>query len=239
MGGGVLCRQRWPGCLGAGSAAMSDASPGDLAAAVLQLYPRTFSEELGVRSLDTPSGSFRLLVMALLMSARIRASTALDAAHALFRRRWTTAPRMAEASWEERARVLNESGYARYDERTSTALGDTAELLIDRYGGDLRRLRRAAERDPTVERRLLKQCKGIGDVGVDIFFREAQRAWDGLYPFVDRRVGEAARRLRLGDDGEGLTRLVSGDEFVRPVNGLVRVDLDDAYSDVIALASGR
>ena len=74
---------------------MSDASPGDLARAVLQLYPRTFSEELGVRSLDTPSGSFRLLVMALLMSARIRASIALDAARALFRRRCTTAPRMA------------------------------------------------------------------------------------------------------------------------------------------------
>jgi len=32
---------------------------------------------------------------------------------------------------------------------------------------------------------------------------------------------------------------VSGDDFVRLVNGLVRVDLDDAYSDVIALASGR
>jgi hypothetical protein len=218
---------------------MSDASAGDLAAAVLQLYPRTFSEELGVRSLDTPSGSFRLLVMALLMSARIRASTALDAARALFRRRWTTAPRMAEASWEERARVLNESGYARYDERTSSALGDTAELLIDRYGGDLRRLRRAAERDPTVERRLLKQCKGIGEVGVDIFFREAQRTWDELYPFADRRVREAARRLRLGDDAEGLARLVSGDDFVRLVNGLVRVDLDGVYSDVIAVASGR
>jgi hypothetical protein len=218
---------------------MSEASPGDLAAAVLQLYPRTFSEELGVRSLDTPSGSFRLLVMALLMSARIRASTALDAARALFRRRWTTAPRMAEASWEERARVLNESGYARYDERTSTALGDTAQLLIDRYGGDLRQLRRAAEHDPAAERRLLKQCKGIGDVGVDIFFREAQRTWDELYPFVDRRAREAARRLDLDDDAEGLTRLVRGDDFVRLVNGLVRVELDDVYNDVIALASGR
>src|SRR5207248_1977231 len=151
MGGrGARCHQRWPRGLGAGSAAMSEASPRDLAGAVLQLYPRTFSEELGLRSLDTPSGSFRLLVMALLM----------------------------------RARVLNESGYARYDERTSTALADTAQLIVDRYGGDLRRLRRAADRDPTVERRLLKQCKGIGDVGVDIFFREAQRTWAELYPFA-------------------------------------------------------
>ena len=218
---------------------MSEASPRDLAGAVLQLYPRTFSEELGLRSLDTPSGSFRLLVMALLMSARIRASTALDAARALFRRRWTTPSRMADAPWDERARVLNESGYARYDERTSTALGDTAQLIVDRYGGDLRRLRRAADRDPTVERRLLKQCKGIGDVGVDIFFREAQRTWDELYPFADRRVREAARRLRLGDDAEALTRLASGEDFVRLVNGLVRVDLDGVYEDVIALASGR
>jgi len=50
---------------------------------------------------------------------------------------------------------------------------------------------------------------------------------------------EAARRLDLDDDAEGLTRLVRGDDFVRLVNGLVRVELDDVYNDVIALASGR
>ena len=77
------------------------------------------------------------------------------------------------------------------------------------------------------------------DVGVDIFFREAQRTWDELYPFADRRAREAARRLDLDDDAEGLTRLVSGDDFVLLVNGLVRVDLDDVYNEVIALASGR
>src|SRR5439155_25917057 len=92
----------------------------DVARAVLQQYPRTYGEELGLRSLDSPSGLFRLLVMALLMSARIRASIALDAARALSVQGWTTPRRMADASWEDRARVLNGAGYARYDERTST-----------------------------------------------------------------------------------------------------------------------
>jgi hypothetical protein len=96
--------------------------------------------------------------------------------------------------------VLNQAGYARYDERTSTILADTSALLLDRYGGDLRRLRAAAGHDSAAERRLLKEFKGIGDVGVDIFFREAQRAWSELYPFADRRALQAAGRLGLGAD---------------------------------------
>jgi hypothetical protein len=58
---------------------MARTSRRELARAVLSRYPRTFGEELGLRSLDTPSPLFRLLVIAVLMSARIRASIALDA----------------------------------------------------------------------------------------------------------------------------------------------------------------
>ena len=211
---------------------MARLSPPDLVKAVLRRYPRTYAEELGLRSLDTPSPLFRLLVMALLMSARIRASIALEAARVVSRRGWNTPRRMVEASWEERARALNGAGYARYDERTSTMLGETAQLLLDRYGGDLRRLRADAGRDPRAERRLLKQFKGIGDVGVDIFFREAQRSWSELYPFADRRALHAAAQLGLGSDVAGLTRLASGDDFVRLVSGLVRVDLEKAYQEI-------
>jgi hypothetical protein len=42
--------------------------------------------------------------------------------------------------------------------------------------GDLRRLRAEAGQDPRQERRLLKAVKGLGEVGVDILFREAQVA---------------------------------------------------------------
>jgi len=211
----------------------------ELVRAVLDRYPRTYGEELGLRSLDRPSALFRLLVMALLMSARIRASIALDAARALARAGWTTPRRMADATWAERARVLNRAGYARYDERTSTMLADTSELLLGRYGGDLRRLRDDADQEPHSERRLLKECKGIGDVGVDIFFREAQRAWTELYPFADARALAAARRLGLGGDAAELAQLTKADRFAHLVGALVRVDLDDSYGEVSPAASAR
>ncbi len=218
---------------------MAKPSRQDLVRELLERYPRTYGEDLGLRHLDSPSALFRLLVMALLMSARIRASIALDAARALFDRRWTTAKAMAEASWAERTRVLNRSGYARYDERTSRMLGDTSDFLLEHYRGDLRRLREEAGRDPSAERRLLKRCKGVGDVGVDIFFREAQRAWSELYPFADAKAVQAAGRLGLGRDVADLRRLASGDDFVRLVSALVRVDLDRVYDDVRGQALRR
>lgn len=205
-----------------------------VAEAVLARYPRSYAEQLGIRALDTPSPLFRLLVMALLMSARIRASVALNATRALFDHGWTTPRRLADATWEERTAVLNEAGYARYDERTSRMLGETCRLLLDRYHGDLRTLREQAGRDPGAERRLLTQCKGIGDVGVDIFFREVQRAWGEVYPFADARALRAAGRLHLGDGVRTLTRVARGEEFVRLVNALVQVDLHNAYDDVMA-----
>src|SRR5215211_8373682 len=134
----------------------------EVASELLRRYPRSYAEELGIDRLDRPSDLFRLLVLALLMSARIRASIAVDAAAALFRERWRTARAMADASWEARARTLNRAGYARYDERTSTMLGETSALLLDRYKRDLRRLREEAGHQPATERKLIKECKGIG-----------------------------------------------------------------------------
>ena len=95
-------------------------------------------------------------------------------------------------------------------------LGDLTDHLLERYGGDLRKLRDEAERDPGAERRLLKAFKGLGDVGVDIFFREVQVAWDELAPFADRRALDAAGRLDLPKDPGKLARLVGADDFPPP-----------------------
>jgi hypothetical protein len=120
---------------------------------------------------------------------------------------------------------LNEAGYARYDESTSRMLGDTARMLLDRYSGDLRKLREAAERDPVHERALLKQCKGLGDVGVSIFFREVQLVWDELYPFADERALRIAERLGLERDAKALAKRVSRQDFPGLVAALIRVGL--------------
>lgn len=211
----------------------------DIVRALLDRYPQSYGEEIGAAPASgRPSDLFRLLTAALLFSARISADIAVAAAQALADQGWTTAQSMADATWAQRAATLNEAGYARYDERTSTMLGETAEHLLERYGGDLRRLREEAGRDPAAERRLLKECKGLGDVGVDIFFREAQAAWSELVPFVDDKALGAAKRLDLAEDAGKLAGLVPGGELPRLLGALVRVDLAGEEDEILAAAGG-
>lgn len=191
---------------------------------LLDEHPQTFCEELGINvGRNTPSPLFRLLCFSLLASARISHRIAIDAARALADAGWTTPGHLADSSWKERVRVLNGSGYARYDESTSTMLGETTALLLDDYDGDLRKLREAADGDVDQMHRRLKAFKGIGDAGADMFLREVQVAWDEVYPFMDARPADAAAGLDLPDDAAKLARLV-GDrhDFVRVVDALVR-----------------
>lgn len=211
----------------------------DVVRVLLDRYPASYGQEVGADpGSGRPSDLFRLLTAALLFSARISADIAVAAARALADQGWDTAEKMAGATWAQRAKTLNEAGYARYDERTSTMLGETAALLLDRYGGDLRRLREEAGRDPDAERRLLKGCKGLGDVGVDIFFREVQAAWDELHPFVDDKALATARQLDLAHDPAALAGLVPAGQLPTLLGALVRTDLDDAVEEVRDAAAG-
>lgn len=209
-----------------------------IVAALLDRHGRTYGEELGIDiARNTPSPLFRWLCGSILFSTRISTDLATSAARALARKGWRTAKQMSQSTWAERTRTLNRSGYARYDESTSRMLGDTTELLVREYGGDLRKLRERAERDPDAERSLLKEFKGLGDVGVDIFFRETQSAWSELYPFADKKALAAAQHLGLGKDARALARLVDRSDFPRLVAALVRTNLAKDYDEVIAQAS--
>jgi hypothetical protein len=135
--------------------------------------------------------------------------------------------------------VLNRHGYARYDERTASMPGDACELLLDRYRGDLRRLRAEAGQDPQRERQLLKVVKGLGEVGVDIFFREAQVAWEELFPFLDRRAAQAVRQLGLDPDPRALAGDRNPEAFARLVAALVRTGLAGDHDAVLEAARAR
>ncbi len=204
------------------------------ARAVIKIAGQTFCEELRIPvERNTPAPLFRTLCFALLASTRIGHRIAVEAARALANAGWTTPQKLANSTWRQRTDVLNRAGYARYDESTSRMLGETTEHLLEAYGGDLRRLRDAGQRDPDAERQLLKTFKGIGDVGVDIFFREVQLAWDEVFPFADMRALAAARTLHLGGDAAALRGLAGGkNEYVRLVAGLVRIELEDGYDRV-------
>jgi hypothetical protein len=117
-------------------------------------------------------------------------------------------------------------------------LEDTARLLLDRYKGDLRNLREASGHNIARERQLIKEFKGIGDVGVDIFFREVQVAWEELFPFADQRAQQNAKALGLPTDAQALLELVGKDDFPRLVSALVRVGLAKNGEEMLEAVRG-
>ncbi|HSM41795.1 MAG TPA: hypothetical protein VK862_13670 [Afifellaceae bacterium] len=192
--------------------------------AILDRTPESLAGELSIDVVhNRPAPLFQWLIASLLFSARISADIAQRAAKALFAEGWRTPQKMAATNWKERVTILNRSGYARYDESTSRYIGTSTQLLLDTYNGDLRRLRDAANRDPETERQLIKQFKGIGDVGCDIFFREVQLVWDELYPFADRKALDATDKLGLGTDAGHVAGLVARADLPRLLTGLVRL----------------
>jgi len=201
-------------------------SQDNLISALLRRYGETYSSELGLDLAgNVPSDLFRWLCASLLMSAPISSRLAMRAARALADKGWTTPSKLALSKWRDRTSVLNAAGYARFDEKTSTLLGELAEKILEDYGGDLRGLRETAHRDPLTERKLLKEFKGIGDVGADIFCREVQVAWKELYPFADDRTYAAARSLGLPEDITYLSALVEPETFPDLLTALIRADM--------------
>lgn len=209
-----------------------------IAGELLDRYGRTYAEQAGFSVRDKPAALYKLLVLSTLLSARIGATQAMEAARGLFDAGWTTADKLADTTWAQRRDVLNRSGYARYDESTAKMLGDSMALLTDRWDGDLRKLREEADHDPERMRALLKELKGIGDVGVDIFFREVQSVWEELRPFADERALAVARDLDLADDASSLARRCDDEDLPRLVAALVRAGLDDARDEILAAAAG-
>ncbi|MET8610441.1 MULTISPECIES: endonuclease [Streptomyces] len=198
---------------------------------LVSAYGRTYAEEAGIRLADTPQPLYRLLVLSLLLSARIRASVAVAAARALHEDRLDSPRRMAAADWQQRVDALGRGGYRRYDERTATQLGDGAELLDERWGGDLRRLREEAHGDTGELKRLLQEEPGIGPAGADIFLREAQRVWPELGPYLDGKALSGAERLGLPKDPAELTELAGDTEPAVLAAALVRAALDKGVAE--------
>ncbi|MBE9499505.1 hypothetical protein IHE61_18245 [Streptomyces sp. GKU 257-1] len=201
---------------------------------LLRRHGTTYAEDAGITLRDTPQPLYRLLVLSLLLSARIRADIAVAAARALSRAGMRDPRRMADAGWQQRVDALGEGGYRRYDERTATQLGRGAELLLDRWGGDLRRMRRSGDVAAA-----LREVPRIGPLGVSIFLREAQAVWPEYRPWLDQKALQGAERLGLPASAEELAGLVREDELAPLAAGLVRVALGkDVAEDVWDAARG-
>ncbi|MFE9636156.1 endonuclease [Streptomyces sp. NPDC006463] len=204
---------------------------------LMDQYGQTHAEEAGIRLRNTPAPLYQLLTLCVLFSVRIKADIAVAAARELFGAGLRTPRAMADSSWQDRVNALGRAHYRRYDESTATALGAGAELVLDRYRGDLRRLRDEADGDPGRVRELLREVPRIGPVGAAIFCREAQTVWPELCPAFDDRAREAAAELGLPSAPEALARLVDTEDLPRLAAALVRVELSkNSVDDLLKTA---
>jgi endonuclease III len=189
---------------------------------------QTYAEEAGIRLADKPMPLFELLVLCMLASKPIDATVAMRAGRELFSEGLRTPDAVLDAERKTMIDAFGRAGYARYDESSATRLVEMAHAVRDEYGGDLRRL--ADDHDLDAVRRKLKQFKGIGDTGSDIFLREVQDTWTWVRPYFDERAIATAARLGLPDDPAKLQRLAPDGTAVLAA-ALVRVALDDGLFD--------
>ena len=197
----------------------------DIVAALIDAQGTLYSEEMGARiERDTPQELFHWLIGTIMLSARIGAAQAVQGASALRREGLHKIDAIRAVDRTRLVRVLNENGYARYDESTADYIRAAADLVFERYAGDLRRMR---EGDANAVRQAVQEVKGIGPAGAGIFAREMQMVWDELHPSAEGPALDAAGDLGLPQDPGELADLAGSPErMVRLVAGLTRAALD-------------
>jgi hypothetical protein len=201
----------------------------ELVRRLLKTAGTTYADEAGIRLKDQPMPLFQLLTLCMLASKPIDAAIAMQAARELFRAGLRTPQSVLKANRADMINAFGRAHYVRYDESSATRLVDIATAVRDDYGGDLRRL---ATDDIKGTVRLLKQFKGIGDTGADIFLREVQDVWTWARPYFDKRALTAARQLGLPTDPDKLGALAPR-RNAELAAALVRVSLDDELRDKV------
>src|SRR5436190_6334814 len=106
-------------------------SSGTIVRSLLKEAGTTYAEQAGITLADKPGPLYRLLVLSVLLSTRIKADVAVAACHELAE--FGTPQKMRDATWQQRVDALDRGHYVRYDESTATALGEGAEMLLERY----------------------------------------------------------------------------------------------------------
>ncbi|MCV7195098.1 endonuclease [Mycobacterium angelicum] len=193
---------------------------------LLDIAGTTYAVEAGIRLKDTPMPLFQLLALCMLASKPIDAAIATRAARELFQAGLSTPKAVLESDRRTMIDAFGRAHYVRYDESSATRLTDIAASVRDEFGADLREVARRSDRDPKQAVRILKQFKGIGDTGADIFLREVQDVWPWVRPHFDGRATAAAKQLGLPTDPAKLSALAPRTN-ARLAAALVRASLDD------------
>ena len=187
-------------------------SQADTAARLLETAGRTFADEAGITLKDQPAPLYRLLVLAVLLSSRVQAKLGTRACAALVDAGFGSPRAMRDATRQDVFDTLDRAKFLS-KEQTTDALQEGAELVAERWNGDLRRMRAEADGDVETLRGFLTEVPRLGPVGADIFLREVQLVWPEFRPHLDTKATDGARALNLPDDGAALAQLVDGDDL--------------------------
>jgi endonuclease III len=200
---------------------------------LLKVAGTTYAAEANVRISDKPMPLFQLLVLCMLASKPIDATIAMRAGRELFSDGFRTPKAVLDAERQTMIDAFGRAHYVRYDESSATRLTEMAQRVVDEYSGDLREIPRRSADDVDAVKRMLKEFKGIGETGADIFLREVQDVWTWVRPHFDKRATRTAKTLGLPADPAKLGALAPRAN-ARLAAALVRASLDDDVRQQVA-----
>lgn len=157
---------------------------------------KKYSEELGL-DLTRPEDRFKWFLASILFAKRISAEIAKRTYREFEKEGLTTPEEILDAGWDRLVKVLDSGGYVRYDYSTASNLLEIMERLIKDYG-DLEQVHRQSKDSEDLERRL-KDFKGIGPVGVNIFLRELRGIWEKAQPESSRIAMKIANKIGFSE----------------------------------------
>ena len=205
----------------------------DTAQRLLDTAGTTFAAEAGITLADKPAPLYRLLVLAVLLSSRVQSKLGTAACRELADAGFGTPQHLRDADRRDVLDALGRAHYTRMDEQTTDALQDGAQIVLDRWDGDLRTMRRAADGDAEALAGYLTDLPRLGPVGADIFTREVQLVWPEFRPHLDDKALQGADAVGLPTDAASLAELVDAGDLARFSAALVRANRDDDVAEEV------
>jgi hypothetical protein len=103
-----------------------------------------------------------------------------------------------------------ETARAQYPETSHVDIAGLADAISNnQWHNDISKLRALKKGAPESEREALRRkIKGLGEGGLDVFFRRVQWQWTDMYPFIDARTQLAVGKLGLPRRAEGLEKMI-------------------------------
>ncbi|KAJ5159883.1 uncharacterized protein N7482_006887 [Penicillium canariense] len=177
---------------------------------------------------STPDTVLAMVIDAMVKSRPISHQLAQSTICGLINNDYHKIEKLSGTTWEERTDLLRQVGYNRYREQCATNLGNLSEFVLNNYDGDLNNLLETAHGDREEIRALVKEIKGVGDLGVELFLDNVQSVWPSVAPFVDSRSLRTAEELGMGSDVHAIYSKLQKDPVAMSkfVNGLSEIRLE-------------